>query len=297
MLKLALPLVLLAGCASDIGLSYTKKEVVEIVGDVAVESREVYDQALDLLLLIDQSCSMSDDIEALENTLPLFYAELRGPDFIDLDWRIGVKSTDPSEGAIESWVAWDDPNIDFKLQALSQGLGSSWQLGGESGLDAAVDSLAWDDEFHREHSDTLIIFMSDEPDQSTITPAGYNSLVSTYKPDPFVVTEGAITVTTLDNRCDTAYDLGTGYLDVSETIVDLCDTEDWLTVLDFVKDHVPTLNEVWPLSLTPLDINSIQVEVDGTPWPHWYYEEAENTVYMTVIPNTGQHVVIAYLVP
>ncbi len=302
MLKLLLiPILILSGCAQDIGLRYDVVEEVQIIGDVVVQTRDVYDQALDILFLIDRSCSMYDDAQTLQNAMPTIHQELLSPEFTDLDWRLAVKSTDPNEGVLEAWVEWDDPNVEFKLSAIVNESSDLFSLGGEAGLDSAIDSLAWDEDFHREQSDTLIVFMSDEVDQSGITVSNYQSMVDSYKGFPFVVTEGAIVPTRLGTtespRCDSATELGEGYLDVSETVVDLCDTADWITVLDFVKEHVPTLNRVWPLEYQPLTVDSIVVEVDGVEWNHWHYDGGDNAVYMDVIPQTGSNVVIAYLAP
>lgn len=284
------------GCSGDIGLSHTIEERIEIIGDVAVETRYVHNQALDILMVVDTSCSMDEDIENMLNYIPTIHQELLGPDFDDLDWRFGVTTMSPNQQEMEKWVSWDDPMVEFRLQAMLVDSMSTEGYGIEQGLDSTINSLAWDTEFHRVESDTLIIFMSDEKDQSSISVEDYLTLTSNYKQHPFVVTESAIVPTRLNYRCDYANELGTGYLEVSEISVDLCDTNKWSSVLDYAKEHVPTLNRVWPLQYDPLEISSIEVRVNDQLWEDWEYDADRNEVLMTVIPESGALVIITYLI-
>jgi hypothetical protein len=288
-------LLILTGCSRDIGLNYTVEE--NIIGDAAIESGFVYDQALDILILIDSSGSMSDEASILATTMPKIYDELVGPSFLDLNWRLGLKSTDSTEGILTNWVDWDDPNVEFKLASLPLGYPSYFRQG-EEGLDAAITSMAWDVDFHREDADLLIIWISDERDQSAISVEQYNNLSGIFKVYPFEVSESSIVVTWLSDesntRCDYASELGTGYIEPSEIIIDLCDTDDWVNTLDYAKEHVPTLNEVWPLTYIPTNPDKIDVYVNDAIWNNWIYQPNNNSVFMTVIPDSGSYVVISY---
>lgn len=307
--SLFLPLFTLS-CGSDIGLTYKTdppviyevEEITEVAGDIGVDGGYIYNQAVDVLFIVDESGSMSDDQESLASTMPDIYEILIGPDFIDLRWRVGITATDSSAG-LYAVVEYDDPDAYLKLLTLTSFLQGHYD---EAGLDAAIKSVAWDSSFHRDEADLLIVYISDEPDQSSTSLKAYENLMDRIKEHPFVVTESSIVFTgnyPYNDFCGPSYTsspdlyLGTGYMDVSEVTVDLCDTNNWVSVLDNARDHVPTLNEKWPLSepvAPPYD--SVEVYVDGDPFQNWYFEPSENTVYLLEIPEVGSFVSIAYLV-
>jgi len=306
MKKIFLPLFCMLSCSPDYGIT-TKEQIVieevytgtEIVGNPVVDSGTIYNQAIDILLVVDESCSMADDQETLALALPDIYDILTGKQFINLEWRIGIKSTDSDDGGIYNWVSYDESNVELKLYTMTTLLENHSE---EAGLDSAINSLAWEKtDFYRKDSDLLIIYISDEPDQSLISVSEYESLIATIKYPPFEATEVAITVTTLDDRCDNANDLGTGYLDVAEVAIDLCDTKSWASALDRPQEHLPTLNEIWHLSEIPVYPSDIQVEIsenDGASWSlfhDWTYDASDNSVRLTAIPNAGTWVNIIYL--
>jgi hypothetical protein len=286
----------LTSCSSDIGVVANYTEDVSIYGEPIVQTGVVYDQAVDILFIVDESGSMSDDWETLAATMPEIYSILIGPEFTDLKWRVGIKSTD-SAGEIYGWVDYNDPDALLKLMSLTSLLENHYR---EAGLDSALETVAWDNSgFEREEADLLIVYISDEPDQSSVSPTEYNTLMDLVKSGPFEVTESAIVATYEGNRCDSAQ-LGVGYLDVSETVVDLCD-EDWSAVLDRPKEHLPTLNEVWHLDHLPLQIDKLKVFLseDGsnsTEYDHWRYDENRNAVVLTDIPDSGGVLTIVYTI-
>lgn len=302
--------MLVWGCSSDYGVVTVEKqevvqeiieqvtvvEEIEVVGDIVVEGGYIYNQTLDILFLIDESGSMNLDQEALWATMPLIYAELVGSSFTDLQWQAGIGAIDDSAGGIYGFVTWENPNAEWDLAALMVLL---QQHPFEEGRDAAIYSMANDDDFHRPDADLLIVFISDEPDQSQTTIEQYEIMVSSYKEYPFIVTESSIVSTGIyewDEEICTQNALGEGYLDISEVVVDICDTDQWVTVLDHAKEHVPTLNEKWPLDQVPLYPDEIIVQADGAVWSEWEYVIEENTIYLTSIPPIGTYITIAYLV-
>lgn len=288
--------LLLISCTQDVGMVANYTEEVSIYGDPVVQTGVIHNQAVDILFVVDESGSMSDDWETLANTMPDIYDILVGPDFTELDWRVGIRSTDPG-GDVYDWVDYDDPNAYLKLMALTALLENH---GREQGLDSAIDTVVWDETgFLREDADLLIVFISDEPDQSSISPSEYDNLMSYVKAPPFEVTESSIIATYEHDRCDFAQ-LGTGYIDVSETLIDLCGSN-WDAVLDRPIEHLPTLNEVWLLEHEPLDLTRLKVFVsedgiDAQEYDHWEYDEDRNAVVLTTIPELGSFVTIVYTI-
>lgn len=304
-----LSFIFLLSCGQDYGVNYTVEEIVEevvieeiieeiveeTVGESVLDQGYIYKQALDIVFIVDESGSMGSEQDLLAAYLPTMYLSLIGPDFSDLEWRVLVRSSDPTVPSY-GWVSWDDPNPSFTLQALFTILGTGgWY---EEGLDAAIYSAAFDTDFHRAEADLLIVFVSDEPDQSSIDHATYDSLMSTFKNEPFRTTEAAIVYSEEDASlypdC-TVEQIGTGYIEVSEQVVSFCDPESWDDILIEARDHVPQLNEKWPLSEVPYDPDTIRVFADTDEWFDWYYDAAENTVYLTDIPEYGTLISIIYV--
>tara|TARA_R110002074_G_scaffold341555_1_gene512073 strand:- start:688 stop:1656 length:969 start_codon:yes stop_codon:yes gene_type:complete len=303
------PLLLLS-CTPDYGVQYSVEEVVieevieeiieeiieETVGESILDQGYIYNQAIDILFIVDESGSMANEHDVVRNYLPDMHSVLIGPDFSDLDWRVMLRSADPDDEHY-GWVSWDDANAEYKLNALFSTLDT--RGAGESGLDTAIQSTAFDDDFHREEADLLIIFVSDEPDQSGYSVSAYEGLIATYKIYPFQTTEAAIVYSEDDStvypECSTG-DIGTGYIDVSEQVVSFCDPTAWGDILLEAKEHVPTLNEKWLLSDVPYNEDSIRVFSDTEEWFDWYYDSVENAIYLTVIPEVGTLISIIYVV-
>ena len=295
------------GCTTDYSIVTKEENLTEeitietsIVGDLGYTYGAVYDQAVDILFLVDESGSMSDDQERLSNTMPSLYNLLVGEDFTNLDWRVGVTSTDPTSG-LYAVVDHDDPDTLLRLMTLTTFLESH---AGEAGLDAAVRSVAWNSEFHREETDLLLVYVSDEPDQSAVDISTYESIMSSVKYYPFITTESSIVHTDgyvdVGGDCVNNYseEVGTGYIDVSEVVVDICDTDNWIDVLDNAKDHIPTLNERWYLDGVPVEPyeDNIEVYYDYTKVDSWYYDMNNNSVVLLTIPPVGTFIVILYLI-
>ncbi len=297
--KVSLFLMLgLYGCSQDIGVHYTKE--TNIIGDLGFESGYAHDQAVDILFLVDESGSMYDDQARLSSYMPDIYDTLIGPDFTDLKWRVGITATDSSAGIYAS-VDYDDESADIKLMTLTSFLEGHWE---EAGLDAAVQSVAWDTSFHRKDADLLLVYISDEAEQSTVDQSTYEQVMSSVKDYPFMVTESSIVFTgnqllyNDDCSMDSSINLGTGYINISETVIDLCETTSWESVLEVAKNHVPTLNEDWPLTQIPVYpyIDNIQVYLDEVETHDWIYIESSNMVQLTKTPEPDTYVSIVYLV-
>jgi hypothetical protein len=312
---LVLGLLFLTACASDIGMVHVTEEIIvneevinQFVGDLGYEFGTTYDQAVDIMFFIDESCSMIDDREAVNTYMPEIYDTLTGPDFINLKWRIGMSGAD-SQGALV-WVDYDDPLAYSKMLTFTSFLREVYHAS-EAGLDSAVHSIAWDSEFHRPEADFLAIYISDEPDQSLVSVSAYEDLMSQVKKDPFIVTESSVVYTgekTWNNDdCNDSPDneeIGGAYIDVSEVVINICDS-DWTRVLDVAREHVPTLNERWPLnsgipySNIKLDIeaeDSIQVWFNSDETDDWYYDSSDNSVVLMNLPASGTAVAIVYLI-
>lgn len=282
---------LLFGCSAESTLvsEVTYEEVV--YKNIQVDGGFVYDQAVDILFVVDESGSMADEQSILQQSMYKFYEELVSENFVDLQWRVGIKSTDKTDGGVYNYVDWDSQNPLFHLGILTTYLQTNIR---EEGFSSALSSMANDDFFHRPEADLLLIYISDEEEQSNMSVEEYKTLTDMFKQEPFIVTESAIVATyESEFRCNNA-DVGQRYMDVSEVVVDICDTNDWINTLDYAAEHIPTLNTTWYLSETPLFINDIIVQLDGNDVNGWTYVEDKNAIVFDSPPTSGSYVTIAY---
>jgi hypothetical protein len=156
----------------------------------------------DILWIIDNSCSMTEEQTALTNNFDSFINY-----FIDsgLDWHVGVISTDmlfpDHQGRLRSALGFNfidedtpQPTFIFRQMAAMGVTGS----GTEKGLDTSYNAIEvhGDDankDFYREDGLLSIIVISDEPDFSTeISAAEYISWLLNLKIDSNDVTFSSI---------------------------------------------------------------------------------------------------------
>ncbi len=175
-----------AACQSEIGLydeyvNFPLSQPGELE-DPTVTDRvvQVTTPEVDVLFVVDNSCSMADDQESLGKEFPVFMDFFLGS---GLDYHIGVTSTDvdasygnPLEGRLVNvgGVRWIDPTLNEK-QALqiftsmvSLGTGGSGEEKGLAGAYMALE-LRRDGEnagFYREDAALHTVAVSDEQDQS-----------------------------------------------------------------------------------------------------------------------------------
>lgn len=283
--------ILLSSCSQGYGLSYTK----QTVGQLGYDHFVTANQAIDIVFLIDRSGSMGDDLDRMNQTLPSIYSILTGPDFVNLDWRVGMKSMGPAS-TMATWVESGDPDAVLKLLTLSSYMDYS---GNETGLDAALNSLIRDTSFHRDDADLLFVFLSDEEDQSLVDPTVFQSVIDTIKQPPFIITEAAIVFTGNDTSCvNSGASVGTGYIDVADVVIDLCNTASWTSILDQPKEHLPTLNLLFELSELPvLPINeNLRVFINGEETWDYEWDMDLNAIRLDYPPLESSSVEVVYLV-
>lgn len=145
----------------------------EVVVDI-LRQRPLIEQ-VDVLFVIDNSCSMEDDQENLIAAFPSFMDYFIG---IDLDYHIGVISTDMESGDdqgrlrevegyrwIEPW--FPDPIPYFQMMATLGTGGSGAECGRAPVYASVVDhGVGHNDGFFRDEAALSVIVISDEDDSS-----------------------------------------------------------------------------------------------------------------------------------
>jgi len=154
---------------------------VDDLGVSACELTETYLQPervlLDLLLVLDDSGSMTDELGYLAEAGP----DLLGP-LTNTDTHVGITSNDAATGGRLHGPLGGEPWLDLSVATESQAF--AWFSGAASltaegshlarGLDmvlAAIDDLAatWNAGFRRDDAAFVVIFVADRDDESTDT--------------------------------------------------------------------------------------------------------------------------------
>lgn len=271
-------------------------------GDVWVDSfyQRQTTHGVDIIWLIDQSGSMSNDfekiiagIEEMLNALP------------ETGWRLNILSTDPDSAMQHSFfpvIPGDGIENLEKLFGDVQNLGGE----GEEGFSSVYNYINFNehsDWWMRPESALLVVFVSDEEEQSRShfpDVSDFTDWYSNLKPPGSVFISSIINVDEKTSLCTSlnTNDIGHRYMESAQTyagsIIDIC-SDDWS---QGVKDAVYGMEpyDTIELSHKPV-VASIRVFLDGIDTTSgWYYDEFTNSVIFTVIPDGGVLVEAGYTI-
>jgi hypothetical protein len=268
----------------------------------------------DVLWVVDNSSSMSDNQRALTENFPLFLDWFLGS---GLDYHIGVVSTDTQAPAHRGKLRasadgalWIGPDTDAPREAFAEmaGLG----IGGssdESGRDATWFALEQEQDgynagFLRDdpESGLHVILVSDENDHSSLVPKDeFIAWMNALRADPEIVTFNSICNPPGSGLMNEA---GLHYIDYTTEVGGILQdirAEDWVGVLDRLGIQVAGLKKEYFLSSLPVP-ESVAVEVeltDGTVLPmpsrEWTYDASRNSVrFHAFVPSPLSTVRIDY---
>lgn len=290
-------------------------------------------RATDILWVVDTSCSMVDEQEALADNFPAFISF-----FVerDLPFRMGVTSTNISEqntagldgrlAGSPAWLNHDTPDVEetFMDRIL---LGIDPGHGRERGLHASHIALSdrledSNEGFLRSYASLVVMVISDEPDYSTLqhadssnfigadeyvdwldvlkgdTPSHLSAIVGV-GPAGLDDPEGCVRGGFLgEANLEHGALRGSGYIEAAiatgGSIQSICD-EDWTLALYRLGLTSAGLLERFELSSPPFE-GSITVRVERTEINSWTYDPILGAVLFApnAIPNAGEHIVITY---
>lgn len=249
--------------------------------------------ATDILFYIDQSGSMVDDQENLRNNFTQFTATLE--DFLD-DYQV-MAVTEDSGCHNEIIINQDTRNADDIFAAAVQGSGGVYT---EAGLTIAWNALRKATEgecnegFLRDDAKTMLILVSDEPEQSMESWADSVEDILALAPNASI---SAIAGDWPDG-CATA-EAGAGYYEASlatgGAFLSICAT-DWGEKLRTLAQLTGgTTTDTFPLTYPPVE-GTLTVTVNDEPATGWTWVSEENAVVFgaDAIPVPGAHVVLDY---
>ncbi|MCA9567057.1 MAG: hypothetical protein KC656_04405 [Myxococcales bacterium] len=285
---------------------------IAINGPVEEVRHVVPPPAVDVLFVVDDSCSMYEEQSALANNFPSFMNYFLGS---GIDYHIGVTTTDmdvPAAGRLRlangvRYIDPSTPNVQgtFSQMALA-GTGGAVE---ERGRDAAWSlletnrNLPANSGFWRDDAALHIVFVSDEDDQSTsITRPAFRTWMETVKARPELVKAHAITGLP-QNLCGAVFDAGTDYLAYAGftggATFDICAT-DWQPFLDDMGLLASGLTRTFDLDHQAVE-DTIEVRIErGTVTlafdaEDWSYDASGPSItFVDYLPEPGDTVVIDY---
>jgi hypothetical protein len=286
-LFLLCPLSLIS-CQSD--FSVTDKKETRVVIDSFIQSNKV--EELDVLVVLDTSCSMSDNFVNVSSGMELLRIDIES---LTLDYKFGYITADSNNlGFVGPYDSSSTP-IDMMMAP-----GLLPQTINEEGFAATYAFLSSQAglEFSRQDSDFLLFLISDEDEQSSITAQIFQDWLHALFAD---VNHDIVSITTLydsESDCGFIWDYGWKYEELAvlynKSALDICD-EDWslwLSESSFITKRQDSieLTEAEPI------VKSIVVYVDGSTTWDWEYVKEINTIQLGFIPDYGSLIEVGYKV-
>jgi len=298
-LVVCLLVVVFAGSCSDYTISSVRPDPVVIIQndypdvDVWVDSffQPNPVNGVDIVWVIDTSGSMTQHdqrllagIEAMMNALP------------PSGWRLNMISASPPNVLNEQQF----PLVPGDTVVQATDMYAHMTVGHrEAGLEAIMEyinnniySYTW----MRPDAALLVVFVSDEEDQSNLLVPDFNQWYAFQRPNVFLAS--IVNLAPAESLCNQRpYDTGDRYMDATNafngTIVDIC-SDDWSPgVVDASVQIQPY--EFWDLSHAPVAdtvrvfFDRVLIETD------WSYDSSLNRVIFSVLPPPGVLVEIGYV--
>ena len=317
---LALPLLLLA--CSD----YNIHDQNDALGkynppDLGAEEKtdrivQVTVPSVDVLWVIDNSCSMEEEQTALSSNFGKFMSY-----FTDsgLDYHVGVVSTDMDSNAHSGKLRRDAGtsyiDTSFGANEAVQSFGRRAQMGTsgsgwERGLDAAWASVVThgngsNNGFYRDDAAFAMVVISDEEDSSDVAIPEFISWANSLKPSSDMVSFSSIVWQQQCGNGPWGETNGTRYMQVTDAVGGIkwpiCNSA-WDSVLAELGMQAAGLKREFYLSSVPV-VDSIQVDViggNGNTQPFsmgsdYDYDRSRNSIrFSSFIPEPLDEVVITY---
>jgi len=252
---------------------------------------------IDILWVIDGSCSMNahqtnllNGIDHMMNNLPS-----------DVNWRLkmitagdGTRLTQPTTFPLTRGDTITEALSMYNLLPYD---------GGEAGFAAVQNYVAFDAyaaTWMRYDAAILVVFVSDEREQSTITAPQFSVWYGVQRPATYLAFIG--NVYAADSICPYTPNsnmTGAKYIEAVNNfggnVIDICE-EDWAAGVDEATQKVKPIEE-YELEHIPYE-DTLVVFEDGLPMEKalWHYDSSVNIVYFDVLPIEGALVEMAYSV-
>ena len=256
---------------------------------------------VDVLFVIDNSCSMEEEQVALTNNFDAFIGYFVGS---GLDWHVGVVSTDMDDQSAQGklrqaggfrFLDESAPQpVDMFTQMAHMGTSGAWTERGRDATFAALESLkdSYNQGFYRDEASLSVVVISDEDDYSTnISLQEFISWLVNLKDDAELVKFSSI-VNLHDPPCPpiSSYppEVGEEYLAATAAVGgitwSICDPN-WDTVLGELGMQAAGMTRVFALSQRPAEPEELDVwavEPAGSGGSTYYFEQDRDYVYDSI---------------
>lgn len=284
MLLLLFALFTTAACTADYQVAHNKD--VEVIVDSFVQAERLGE--LDVLIALDTSGSMTDNYEDVADGMDILRTDIES---LTLDYRFGYITMDPTNLSYVGYYDSSSSSIDM-LMAPSL-LDSTFY---EEGFAATYSFLDTEEglAFRRPEADFLLFLISDEDEQSAISPdLFYDWLQDEFKD----VNHDVVSVTNPDDEnAGWGNQVGYKYIELSslygKDIIDIKE-EDWSVWLSD-SSYLTQLKNSLELSHGEPILESIVVYVDQEITRDWTYSSEKNAVLLGFTPSYGSIVEVGY---
>jgi len=239
-------------------------------------------ESADIMFFVDRSCSMKDDQANLVRNIDLLAQEL---DDAASDWQMMVTIDDNGchEGAL---LTPETADVEGGFEAaLATAPGEFTEAGLTIVTNGIERSLGGgcNDGFLRSDSKTLLVTVSDEPEQSPDPWKDYVARIQALAPTAAVVA----VVGDADTGCPTALP-GTGYIEAADftggTFLSIC-SPDWGRYFDVVGELASEGPKDRFDLRWPAEPDTIEVEVDGVASTAWTYDDVVPAIVFDIRPQ------------
>ena len=270
-------------------------------------TQEAERSKLDVLWVIDNSGSMADEQAAIAYNFDVFIR-----DFIqeDIDFKMAITTTDTSSSSragkevYGSMQALTSANAQSNEAQFLDDFASMIQVGTSgSGIEKGIYASAafgyrYQDVFLRDDAQLVVIYVSDEEDQSSQAVSYYTDYLKSLKNSPSMLKSYSIVdMSGVDHqnrwhangyaRYEQANQQTGGYTaDINS---------DFYTTLSNMGNSIVRLTESFSLNGNPID-GTIEIYVDGIQSSDWEYDSASRTIRFLdgFVPADGSEIVVNY---
>ena len=273
--------------------------------------------ATDILFVVDNSCSMSQEQASLAVNFASFIQIVEA---IDIDYHIGVTTTDTGDdGHLQGTVkvitdSVADPagsfafnvNLGTNGSATERGLHCGYLALGAGGANNNLQPGGANYGFVREDAGLRVIFVSDEPEQSSSVlnwgVGDYVNFFESLKPNPDHVVLSDISggMAGCSGAGGSATN-GSGYVSATNMTngisASICDPN-WVSTLSALAWLSQSFADTFELSQTPVE-ESIEVRMNGVPlFVGWTYNSGLQAIVFDVdhVPENGDTLEFEYTV-
>jgi hypothetical protein len=268
-----------------------------------------YNTTVDVLWVIDNSCSMQDNVENVRNNFSSFLGSFLS---LGLDYQMAMITTDVADnGSFQGAVmnssqgqSTVSSTFNSTINNILSGAGSSSSQDTEKGLEVTQMALNNNPSFLRHQDNGLSVILITDEDDNGSSPSS-QSFISWFQG----LKSNDITLSRMSGFVDANGGLGGiprygAVIEATQGYTADINAQNWSSDLEAIAYAAAGLTVIFPLDQTPSSLGSITVTVDGIEVPQginggWTLDTRLNALVFHggSIPEAGSTVNVSYTVP